>query len=97
MLKFSAHGEFMAEFGHATSMAHGGPQSLRLGELSLPHDIALDEAGERVMVADRENGRVQAFAMGGGERALGEPLWEVRRPDLFSTVYSAHYQPGGFC
>ncbi|KAL3084630.1 hypothetical protein niasHT_034669 [Heterodera trifolii] len=85
VVKLSADGKFVAQFGHSVTRYAA---QLRLGEFSLPHDISLDERRRRVFVADRENGRVQTFDEG------GEPRFEVRRADLFPSVYSAHYQQG---
>uniref|UniRef100_A0A915DMI1 peptidylamidoglycolate lyase n=1 Tax=Ditylenchus dipsaci TaxID=166011 RepID=A0A915DMI1_9BILA len=54
--------------------------------LLLPsHDISLDERNSKVYVADRENGRVQVF------NDQGDPMFEVRNPKLFESVYSAHF------
>ncbi|HIG56559.1 MAG TPA: 6-bladed beta-propeller [Candidatus Latescibacteria bacterium] len=51
VVKFSAQGEFLFEWGTPGS----GP-----GEFDLPHGIAVDE-NERVFVADRSNSRIQIF------------------------------------
>jgi hypothetical protein len=61
---------------------------LRLGEFTLPHDVTLDEQRDRLFVADRENGRVQAFKM-----STGKVLYDIRNSELYPTVYSVHYQP----
>lgn len=64
-----------------------------LGTFRLPHDIALDERGQRAFVADRENARVQAFDIGDGMKRFGTPRWEIRAPELLASVYSAHFHP----
>ncbi len=66
--KFSADGEHLFSWGEPG----GGP-----GEFRLPHAIAVDE-DDRVIVADRENSRVQVFS------PKGEYLTEwtgISRPD----------------
>jgi peptidylamidoglycolate lyase len=51
IVKFSAEGKFLLEWGTKGSEA---------GQLNLPHSVALDKTG-RVYVADRENHRIQIF------------------------------------
>ena len=66
--KFSADGEHLFSWGEPGS----GP-----GEFRLPHAIAIDE-DDRVLVADRENSRIQVFS------PTGEYLTEwvgISRPD----------------
>ena len=66
--KFSADGEHLFSWGEPGS----GP-----GEFRLPHAIAIDE-DDRVLVADRENSRIQVFS------PKGEYLTEwvgISRPD----------------
>jgi len=66
--KFSADGEHLFSWGEPGS----GP-----GEFRLPHGIAIDE-DDRVLVADRENSRIQVFS------PRGEYLTEwagISRPD----------------
>lgn len=60
IVEYTQHGQKVREWGKPGS----GP-----GEFNLPHSIAVDEQGV-VYVADRENGRVQRFDIGG--RWLGE-------------------------
>ena len=85
IVKFSKNGQFLSEFGQSI-VNYNRPAPL--GQFSLPHDIALDEEGDRLFVADRENGRVQVFSM-----STGNPLSEIRKSEFFPTVYSVHYQP----
>ena len=66
--KFSADGEHLFSWGEPGS----GP-----GEFRLPHAIAIDE-DDRVLIADRENSRIQVFS------PTGEYLTEwvgISRPD----------------
>ena len=66
--RFSAAGEHLKSWGEPG----GGP-----GEFRLPHAIAVDE-DDRILVADRENSRIQVFNHGGDY--LTE--WDhVTRPD----------------
>jgi hypothetical protein len=62
---------------------------LPLGEFTLPHDISLNEENDRIFVADRENGRVQVYSL-----AKMEPIFDIKNGNLFSTVYSVHFQKG---
>ncbi len=54
--RFAADGRLIASWGRP---GKGGP-----GEFHLPHGIAIDRTG-RVLVCDRENGRIQVFDMDG--------------------------------
>jgi hypothetical protein len=60
IIEYTPVGQKVREWGRRGS----GP-----GEFNLPHAIAIDKRGV-VYVADRENGRVQRFDLGG--RWLGE-------------------------
>jgi hypothetical protein len=57
----------------------GGPGA-ELGQMRCPHGLLLDESGEepRLIVADRENGRLQVFDLAG--KGLSEHGEHVRRP-----------------
>ena len=63
IVMYSALGERLGEFGNPGTGS---------GELNLPHAIVCDDAGV-LYVADRENGRIQRFALDG--TALGS--WNV--------------------
>ena len=69
--RFSAAGELLASWGAPGS----GP-----GEFNLPHSIAVDRSG-RVLVADRENSRIQFFSTDG--EYLHSWDWVNRPDDLF--------------
>lgn len=56
----------------------------------LPHDVTLDESKRQILVADRENGRVQIF------NEQGDAIEEIAEPNLFRNVYSAHFCPGTY-
>lgn len=83
ILEYSADGKKLNEWGSAGT----GP-----GQFRLPHSIAVDTSGV-VFVADRENGRIQRFDLGGtylGEwpnlgrvyslKVSGSALWLVTQP-----------------
>lgn len=103
VMKFTKDGHFLAEWGRSSyggesglqrkgrEFSGGGGANFSLGYFNLPHDITLDERHQRVFVADRENGRVQAF------NEQGDPLFDVQNPTFYRTVYSAHYSDGWFC
>jgi DNA-binding beta-propeller fold protein YncE len=55
VVKFSAHGEYLLEFGKRGT----GP-----GEFGLPHNLAVDAQG-RVYVTDRDNRRIEVFDSSG--------------------------------
>ena len=69
--RFTAQGQLKASWGEPGS----GP-----GQFNLPHAIAVDRGG-RVLVADRENSRIQIFS-GEGE-VLDIWTWVNRPDDLF--------------
>uniref|UniRef100_A0A915LS27 Peptidylglycine monooxygenase n=1 Tax=Meloidogyne javanica TaxID=6303 RepID=A0A915LS27_MELJA len=48
-----------------------------------------DEQGGRIFVADRENGRTQVFSI-----SDHKPLFDIKNPNFYSTVYSVYYQQG---
>uniref|UniRef100_A0A1I8BAJ1 Peptidylglycine monooxygenase n=2 Tax=Meloidogyne hapla TaxID=6305 RepID=A0A1I8BAJ1_MELHA len=83
VVKFSSGGHFISQFGEFNS------GRTRLGQFSLPHDITLDEQGGHIFVADRENGRTQAFSI-----YDHKPLFDIKNPNFYSTVYSVYYQQG---
>uniref|UniRef100_A0A914L920 Peptidylglycine monooxygenase n=1 Tax=Meloidogyne incognita TaxID=6306 RepID=A0A914L920_MELIC len=83
VVKFSSEGRFISQFGEFNSGRS------RLGQFSLPHDITLDEQGGRIFVADRENGRTQVFSI-----SDHKPLFDIKNPNFYSTVYSVYYQQG---
>jgi hypothetical protein len=85
ILHFSKSGEFVAEFGQASSSAGREISHLSLGYFQLPHDITLDEENERIYIADRENGRVQIYDFD------HKPVSEIRNQQFFGNVYSVHY------
>uniref|UniRef100_A0A914PSQ3 peptidylamidoglycolate lyase n=1 Tax=Panagrolaimus davidi TaxID=227884 RepID=A0A914PSQ3_9BILA len=85
ILHFSKSGEFIAEFGQASSSAGREISHLSLGYFQLPHDITLDEENERIYIADRENGRVQIYDFD------HKPVSEIRNQQFFGNVYSVHY------
>lgn len=69
--RFGPGREYVASFG--------GPGA-ELGKLRAPHGILFDPRGgeERLVIADRENGRMQVFDLAGGP--LAEYPDDVRRP-----------------
>jgi hypothetical protein len=85
ILHFSKSGEFITEFGQASSSAGREISHLSLGYFQLPHDITLDEENERIYIADRENARVQIYDFD------HKPVSEIRNQQFFGNVYSVHY------
>lgn len=89
VMKFSNDGKFIAQWGHQSYNGGTGREfsggNLNLGFFSLPHDISLNEREGKVYVADRENGRIQVFTNN------GDPLYDLKDPTIYQTVYSAHY------
>uniref|UniRef100_A0AC35TIH0 Peptidylglycine monooxygenase n=1 Tax=Rhabditophanes sp. KR3021 TaxID=114890 RepID=A0AC35TIH0_9BILA len=83
VLKFTKDGRYVTEFGQGSAYQN----DLTLGSFNLPHDISIDDANSKIYVADRENGRVQVFNMD------GTPIYDIKKSDIFSNVYSAHYCP----
>ena len=69
--RFSADGELLASWGEPGD----GP-----GQFNLPHGIVVDRSG-RVLVADRENSRIQFFDQDGNY--LDSWTWVNRPDDLF--------------
>jgi peptidylglycine monooxygenase / peptidylamidoglycolate lyase len=90
ILHFSKDGKFLHEWGHSSNDPTSQMNTYALGSFFLPHDVTLDDASGRVYVADRQNGRVQAFT------EKGEPLYEIRNLKYFVDVYSVHFCPGTF-
>lgn len=67
IVKFSKEGKFLREWGK---------KGTGEGEFNLPHSIALDSSG-RVIVADRENNRIQVFTPEGQFIAQwNEKIWQ---------------------
>lgn len=66
IIKFTPDGRYIRHFGTAQSSSQNpfGVGSIvpRPAEFGLPHDIKLSDDESVIFVADRENGRVQAFA-----------------------------------
>lgn len=72
--RFSASGEYIQTWGGVGEQA---------GQLRCPHGIAIDTRGEspRVLVADRQNVRLQYFSLGG--EFLSETAHDLRHPCHF--------------
>ena len=75
VVKYTAAGEFIAAWGHKGT----GP-----GEFNLPHAVVIDER-DRVLVADRENYRIQVFDTNGTFHeewtGIGSPWGLALAPD----------------
>nr|XP_053650445.1 peptidyl-glycine alpha-amidating monooxygenase A-like isoform X1 [Cherax quadricarinatus]XP_053650446.1 peptidyl-glycine alpha-amidating monooxygenase A-like isoform X1 [Cherax quadricarinatus] len=90
VLKFSADGKLLFQFGKSSGSGLGG---LRLGTatpgtFSIPHALTLADNDKEVCVADRENGRVQCFAA-----ASGKFVRLFQYDDWGSRLFSAAYTP----
>jgi sugar lactone lactonase YvrE len=67
MHRFTAQGEHILSWGSgnvAFGIPNPGEPSTGPGELNVPHDVVVD-SDSRVIVADRENGRLQFFTLDG--------------------------------
>jgi DNA-binding beta-propeller fold protein YncE len=85
--KFSADGELLLSWGEPGSGA---------GEFRIVHDVWIDDEGGRVLVADRENDRVQLFTPEGEHLTT----WQSQKPcglamhDGLTYVAETRIEPG---
>ncbi|XP_042891754.1 peptidylglycine alpha-amidating monooxygenase-like isoform X3 [Penaeus japonicus] len=88
IIKYSANGEVLFQFGKQTNTLSGfGISSPPPGSFSIPHALTLAEDQGEVCVADRENGRIQCFTIEQGQfaRQFQFDGWGNR---LFSMSYT---------
>ncbi|XP_037781431.1 peptidyl-glycine alpha-amidating monooxygenase A-like isoform X4 [Penaeus monodon] len=88
IIKYSANGEILFQFGKQTNTLLGiGISSPPPGSFSIPHALTLAEDQGEVCVADRENGRIQCFTIEQGQfaRQFQFDGWGSR---LFSMSYT---------
>lgn len=90
IIKFSNNGKFITQWGHQSYNREREylKGNFQLGYFLIPHDISLNEREEKVIVSDRENGRIQVFTNN------GTPLYDIKDFKLYQTVYSAYYCEG---
>ncbi|KAK7072789.1 hypothetical protein SK128_007896, partial [Halocaridina rubra] len=89
VIKYSADGKILFQFGKATNNGFGGfgISSPPPGTFNIPHALTVAEDQGEVCVADRENGRVQCFTIEQGKyaRMFHFDGWGSR---LFSVSYT---------
>ncbi|XP_063589457.1 peptidyl-glycine alpha-amidating monooxygenase A-like isoform X2 [Penaeus indicus] len=88
IIKYSANGEILFQFGKQTHALVGfGISSPPPGSFNIPHALTLIEDQGEVCVADRENGRIQCFTIEQGQfaRQFQFDGWGSR---LFSMSYT---------
>lgn len=88
IIKYSANGEILFQFGKRTNPLSGfGISSPPPGSFNIPHALTLAEDQGEVCVADRENGRIQCFTIEQGQfaRQFQFDGWGSR---LFSMSYT---------
>lgn len=92
IIKYSADGKILFQFGKETSGGFGGfgISSPPPATFSIPHALTLVESQGELCVADRENGRVQCFTIEQGKfaRQFKFDGWGSR---LFSVSYTPAY------
>ncbi|XP_064111152.1 peptidyl-glycine alpha-amidating monooxygenase B-like isoform X2 [Macrobrachium nipponense] len=92
IIKYSADGKILFQFGKGTSGGFGGfgISSPPPATFSIPHALTLAESQGELCVADRENGRVQCFTIEQGKfaRQFKFDGWGSR---LFSVSYTPAY------
>lgn len=89
ILKYSASGELLLQWGQKTSSILG----LKLGTpppyaFDVPHRLALAEDKGLILVADRENGRIQCFYSSNGTYHS-----EIKDDDFGGRLFAVAYSP----
>lgn len=88
IMKFSANGTLLAKWGRPS----GGRFNPGPFDLNIPHSLALDEARDLIMVADRENGRIQVYSAGLGNSTAGGFVrsYDPQRGTIYAIEYCSH-------
>ncbi|XP_060890201.1 peptidyl-glycine alpha-amidating monooxygenase isoform X2 [Labrus mixtus] len=84
ILKFSADGTYLSEWGAGTS------DRRRRSPFRVPHSLVFLADRQEVCVADRENGRIQCFIA-----ATGEFVKEIKKDEFGGEVFAITYSPAG--
>ncbi|KAG8189106.1 hypothetical protein JTE90_028649 [Oedothorax gibbosus] len=83
IVRFSADGKFLSQWGkHDNSFERNPP----VGSFRIAHKVVLLEDRDLACVADRENGRIQCFAM-----VTGRFRFQIQREEFGGTLYSIAY------
>uniref|UniRef100_A0A3Q3G8K6 Peptidylglycine alpha-amidating monooxygenase n=1 Tax=Labrus bergylta TaxID=56723 RepID=A0A3Q3G8K6_9LABR len=80
ILKFSADGTYLSEWGAGTS------DRRRRAPFRVPHSLVFLADRQEVCVADRENGRIQCFIA-----ATGEFVKEIKKDEFGGEVFAITY------
>ncbi|XP_076613674.1 peptidyl-glycine alpha-amidating monooxygenase A isoform X2 [Chaetodon auriga] len=84
ILKFSADGKYLTEFGAGSS------DRRRRMPFRIPHSLVFLPDRREVCVADRENGRIQCFIA-----ETGEFVKEIKKEEFGGEVFAITYSPAG--
>ncbi|XP_025899852.1 peptidyl-glycine alpha-amidating monooxygenase isoform X3 [Nothoprocta perdicaria] len=85
IVQFSPSGSFLKQWGEGTSSDGARP-----GQFRIPHSLALIPEFSQLCVADRENGRIQCFAL-----ETGQFLREIKHKSFGRELFAVSYVPGG--
>ncbi|XP_031143115.1 peptidyl-glycine alpha-amidating monooxygenase A isoform X2 [Sander lucioperca] len=83
ILKFSADGKYLSEWG-------AGSSDRRRIPFRIPHSLVFLPDRQEVCVADRENGRIQCFIA-----KTGEFVKEIKKEEFGGEVFALTYSPAG--
>ncbi|KAK5852474.1 hypothetical protein PBY51_023939 [Eleginops maclovinus] len=84
ILKFSADGRYLSEWGAGSS------DRRRRIPFQIPHSLVFLPDRQEVCVADRENGRIQCFIA-----QTGEFVKEIKKEEFGGEVFAISYSPDG--
>ncbi|XP_041666609.1 peptidyl-glycine alpha-amidating monooxygenase isoform X2 [Cheilinus undulatus] len=84
ILKFSAEGKYLSEWGAGTS------DRRRRTPFRVPHSLVFLADRQELCVADRENGRIQCFLADSGEFVK-----EIKKDEFGGEVFAITYSPAG--
>ncbi|KAG0432477.1 hypothetical protein HPB47_020814, partial [Ixodes persulcatus] len=90
IVHFDKMGKFLRQIGEEASFGSKAPPP---GTFAIPHKVVLAVPQQLLCVADRENGRIQAFSLHDGSFRFQISLPEFMG-QLYSVAYSDH-APGG--
>ncbi|XP_068609284.1 peptidyl-glycine alpha-amidating monooxygenase B [Brachionichthys hirsutus] len=84
ILKFSADGKYLSEWGAGSS------DRRRRTPFRIPHSLVFLPDRRELCVADRENGRIQCFIA-----ETGEFVKEIKKGEFGGEVFAISYSPAG--